>query len=122
MKAITTLFLILLTAGVGSSVYAHPSAVPLVELKVSLTDDALTYAARIPTFAIEPLHGYSLSEGESLESLPTSSDERARSLAESVGLGDKLHRFSTRQSSRRGLVQAVHDEVHNVGECGNTLN
>jgi hypothetical protein len=75
MKAITTLFLILLTAGVGSSVYAHPSAVPLVELKVSLTDDALTYAARIPTFAIEPLHGYSLSEGESLESLPTSSDE-----------------------------------------------
>ena len=93
MKAITTLFLILLTAGVGSSVYAHPSAVPLVELKVSLTDDALTYAARIPTFAIEPLHGYSLSEGESLESLPTSSDERARSLAESVGLGDKLHRY-----------------------------
>ena len=75
MKAITTLFLILLTAGVGSSVYAHPSAVPLVELKVRLTDDALTYDARIPTFAIEPLAGYSLSEGESLATLPTGSDE-----------------------------------------------
>ncbi|MDP6354078.1 MAG: hypothetical protein QF473_03180 [Planctomycetota bacterium] len=72
MKAITALFLILLTACVGSSVYAHPSAVPLVELKVSLTDDALTYRARIPTFAIGPLAGYDLAEGESL---PTSTDE-----------------------------------------------
>ena len=53
----------------------HPSAIPLVELKVSLTDDALTYEARIPTFAIEPLAGYDLAEGESLKTLPTSTDE-----------------------------------------------
>jgi len=75
MKAITVPFLILLSACVGSSVYAHPSTVPLVELKVSLTDYALTYEARIPTFAIEPLAGYSLSEGETLATLPTSRDE-----------------------------------------------
>jgi hypothetical protein len=70
-----TLFLIVLAACVSSSVYAHPSAIPLVELKVRLTDDALTYEARIPTFAIEPLAGYDLSEGESLATLPTGSDE-----------------------------------------------
>jgi hypothetical protein len=75
MKAITTLFVILLTGCVGSSVYAHSSAVPLVELTVSLTDDALTYEARIPTFAIEPLTGYDLAVGESLKTLPTSRDE-----------------------------------------------
>ena len=45
MKAITTLFVILLTVCVSSSVYAHSSAIPLVELKVSLTDDALIYEA-----------------------------------------------------------------------------
>ena len=72
MKAITTLLLILLTACVGSSVYAHTSAIPLVELKVSLTDDTLIYEARIPTFAIGPLAGYDLAEGESL---PTKTDE-----------------------------------------------
>ena len=72
MKAITTLLLILLTACLGTSVCAHQSAIPLVELKVSLTDDALIYEARIPTFAIEPLAGYDLAEGESL---PTKTDE-----------------------------------------------
>ncbi|MDP7133234.1 MAG: hypothetical protein QF437_22250 [Planctomycetota bacterium] len=72
MKAVTAPFLILLTACVGSSVNAHPSAIPLVELKVSLTDDALTYEARIPTFAIGPLAGYDLAEGDSL---PTSTEE-----------------------------------------------
>ena len=72
MKAITALLLILLTACVGSSVYAHTSAVPLVELKVSLTEDTLIYEARIPTFAIGPLAGYDLAVGESL---PTKTDE-----------------------------------------------
>ncbi len=75
-------FLILLTACIASSVYAHPSAIPLVDLKVSLTDDALTYDARIPTFAIEPLAGYDLAEGESLEALPASSDELEAFFAE----------------------------------------
>jgi len=49
MKSIMKLLFILLTAWVGSSVYAHPSAVPLVELKVSLTDEALIYEATIST-------------------------------------------------------------------------
>ena len=70
MKA--RLLSILLTACVGSSVYAHPSAVPLVELKVRLTDEALIYEATIPTFAIEPLAGYDLAVGETL---PTRTDE-----------------------------------------------
>jgi len=75
MKAIWTLFVILLTTCVGSSVYAHSSAIPLVELTVSLTDEALTYETRIPTFAIEPLTGYDLEVGESLKTLPIGSDE-----------------------------------------------
>ena len=72
MKAITTLLLILLTACVGSSVYAHTSAIPLVELKVRLTDEALIYEATIPTFAIAPLAGLDLAAGESL---PAKTDE-----------------------------------------------
>ena len=72
MKSITKLLFILLTACVGSSVHAHTSPIPLVELKVSLTDDMLIYEARIPTFAIAPLAGFDLAEGESL---PTKTDE-----------------------------------------------
>ncbi len=79
MKSITKLLFILLTACLSPSVYAHTSAVPLVELKVSLTDDALIYEARIPTFAIAPLAGYDLAEGESL---PTKTDEIEEFFAE----------------------------------------
>ena len=72
MKSITKLLFILLTVCLAPSVYAHTSPVPLVELKVSLSDDMLIYDARIPTFAIAPLAGLDLAEGESL---PTKTDE-----------------------------------------------
>lgn len=72
MKSITTRLLILLTTCVGSSVYAHTSAIPLVELKVRLTEDTLIYEATIPTFAIAPLAGLDLAAGESL---PAKTDE-----------------------------------------------
>ena len=70
---------ILLTACVGSSVHAHTSPIPLVELKVILTDDALIYEARMPTFAIAPLAGNDLAEGQSL---PTKTDEFEEFFAE----------------------------------------
>ncbi len=72
-------FLILLTVLSGSSVCAHPSAVPLVELKVALTEDELVYEARVPTFAIELLAVYELEEGDPL---PVGEDELEAFFAE----------------------------------------
>ena len=55
MKRIQLLVLALSTLVVFSAAFGHPSAIPLVDLAVTLDEDALTYAASVPTFAFEPL-------------------------------------------------------------------
>jgi len=47
----TLLFAVLSTLVAGSVVLGHPSAIPLVDLAVTLDEDSLRYETSVPTFA-----------------------------------------------------------------------
>jgi len=68
MKRITLLVALLSTMASCSVAFGHASAIPLVDLAVTLDEDALTYKAAVPTFAFDPLRDVQLgSEYPSLD-------------------------------------------------------
>lgn len=55
MRTHTAYLLVFLTLFAVLAAEGHPSAIPLVDLGVTLDEDALVYKATVPTFALEPV-------------------------------------------------------------------
>jgi len=55
MRKHTTYLLVFLTLFAVLAAEGHPSAIPLVDMGVTLDEDALVYKATVPTFALEPV-------------------------------------------------------------------